>query len=281
MTGQLLLRDFRGPKRKGRRRIVAGLRFERGVIDSAAVEARAGAGLEPADTKAQRRETVAQAHRGEIAGAAGVIVARSDVHQSLEEGACGQNHLRCFEDFAELRLDAAYRTVVDDEPFDAGLTDMEVGCRLKHTLHPGAIGGLVGLRAACSDGGTLACVEEAELDPGLVDRHAHLAAECVDLAHQVALADTADSGIAGHLADVVEVQGEHERARAHPRGGESGFDTGMAGANHDNFVGHREGLLRAAARAQRAARQERGRTDDDKQAAAKSATLHDSTLCRD
>ena len=62
---------------------------------------------------------------------------------------------------------------------------------------------------------------------------AHLAAERVDLAHQVALADPADRRIARHLADMVEVEREHQGARAHPGGGERGFDTGVAGADDD------------------------------------------------
>src|SRR5208283_5998215 len=59
-----------------------------------------------------------------------------------------------------------------------------------------------------------------------------------DLAHQMALADSADRGITGHLADMVEVEREHESARAHPGRGEGGFDSGMAGADHDNVVEH-------------------------------------------
>ena len=97
---------------------------------------------------------------------------------------------------------------------------------LDHALAARAIRGLVGLRAAGAHGGAFARVEKSKLDSGLVDRQAHLAAERVDLADQVALADPADRGVAGHLADVVEVEREHQRARAHPRRGQRGFDSG-------------------------------------------------------
>jgi hypothetical protein len=56
-------------------------------------------------------------------------------------------------------------------------------------------------------------------------RQAHLAAERVDLVDQMALADSADHGITGHLADMIEVDGEHKGTRSHPGRGEPGFDT--------------------------------------------------------
>ena len=108
-------------------------------------------------------------------------------------------------------------------------------------------------RATRTNGGTFASVEEAELDSGRIDREAHLAAERVDLADEMALADAADRGIAGHLADMIEVEREHQRARAHPSGSERGFDTGMAGANHDDVVGHQTAIMTREARAQRGA----------------------------
>ena len=107
---------------------------------------------------------------------------------------------------------------------------------LEHALHPGTISSLVGLGAAGAHGRTLARVEEAELDAGFVDRDTHLAAQRVDFAHQMALADTADGGIAGHLADVVEIEREHQSARTHPGSGKRCFDAGVAGADHDHVV---------------------------------------------
>src|ERR1700685_1379680 len=53
VAGNLGLIDARGAEREGRWGIVAGLKFEAGVIDSAAVKARTGAGLEAADVETQ------------------------------------------------------------------------------------------------------------------------------------------------------------------------------------------------------------------------------------
>ncbi len=58
--------------------------------------------------------------------------------------------------------------------------------------------------------------------------------ERVDFLDQVALADAADRGVAGHLPERLDVVGEQQRARAHARGGERGFGAGMAAADDDH-----------------------------------------------
>jgi hypothetical protein len=57
----------------------------------------------------------------------------------------------------------------------------------------------VGLGAGGPDRRTLARIEDAELDAGLVRGEGHGATQGVHLLDQVALADAADGRIAGHL----------------------------------------------------------------------------------
>ncbi len=185
---------------------------------------------------------LAEAHRGEIAGSPGRIVFRSDVNQALQERPGGQDHRVGLEDLADLRLHAAYGAPFDKQPFHACLAHPQVARGLQYALHPRTIGGLVSLSAARTDRRSLAGIEEAELDSGLVDSEAHLAAERVDLAHQMSLADSADRRVTGHLADVIQVEREHQRFRAHPGCGERGLDPGVAGADDDHVVFHRGGL---------------------------------------
>ena len=54
----------------------------------------------------------------------------------------------------------------------------------------------------------------------------------------MALADATDGRVTGHLADVVEVQGQHQGLTAHPGCGQCRFDTGMAGSDNDHVVHH-------------------------------------------
>ena len=51
----------------------------------------------------------------------------------------------------------------------------------------------------------------------------------------MALGDAADGGIAGHLRDQVEVQGEERGAQAHAGRGDGGFAAGVSGAD-DGYV---------------------------------------------
>ena len=69
----------------------------------------------------------------------------------------------------------------------------------------------------------------------------HLAAERVDLAHQVAFADPADRRIARHLADMVEIERKHQGGNAHSCRGQRGFDTCVTGTDNDYAKIHRGG----------------------------------------
>src|SRR5690349_11411383 len=140
------------------------------------------------------------------------------------------------EDFPDLGLDAADSALLDDQTFDARLAQREVLRILEDALHALAVLRLVRLRPRGAHRRPLLGVERAELNAGRVDRPRHLAAERIDLLDEVALADAADGGVAGHLADVVEVERQHERRRAHARAGERRLDAGMAGADDDDVV---------------------------------------------
>ncbi len=95
---------------------------------------------------------------------------------------------------------------------------------------------LVHLRPRRPHGGTAAGIQQAELDADGVGHFAHDAAQGVDLAHQVALGDAADGGVAGHLRDQVEVHGDHGGPQAQARAGARGFAPGMAGADDHDVV---------------------------------------------
>lgn len=92
---------------------------------------------------------------------------------------------------------------------------------------------LVALGAGALHGGAFGAVEDAELQASQVGDAAHLAAQSIDLAHEVAFADAADGRIATHLPDGVAVHGEECGFEAHARGGKSGFAARMAGADDD------------------------------------------------
>ena len=124
----------------------------------------------------------------------------------------------------------------DDEIDDFGLADVEAGLRFENLAHLDAIELLVALGARAPDGGAARGVEQAELDADSVGDFAHDAAERVDFAHEMALGDAADGGIAAHLRDEVEVHGDERGLEAHARGGHGGLAAGVAGADDDDVV---------------------------------------------
>src|SRR5579859_1754371 len=125
---------------------------------------------------------------------------------------------------------------LEDEFGNFSLLDAEIGLALEHFPHTDAIHFLIALRARRPDGGAAAGIEQAELDADGVDDFAHYAAERVDFAHQVSFGDAADSWVAGHLRDEVEVHGDHGGFEAHARTGAGGLATGVSGADDDDVV---------------------------------------------
>ena len=63
----------------------------------------------------------------------------------------------------------------------------------------------------------------------------HLAAERVQLAHEVALARAAYGRVAGHVAHAVQVYGEADGGTAQPRGGQRGLNPRVARAYY-NYI---------------------------------------------
>ena len=111
-----------------------------------------------------------------------------------------------------------------------------LGCADDRGLHGLPVELAVGLGAGSAHGWALAAVEHAELDAGLIGDAAHQAVQRVDLADQVALAQTADGRIAAHLADGRELVGDQRRGNAETRRGRRGFAAGVAASNNDDGI---------------------------------------------
>ncbi len=141
---------------------------------------------------------------------------------------------------ADLRLDAAHPVPVQQQPLGARLADSQIRRGFHHPLHPRPIRRLIRLRATRPDGRPLAGVEKAKLDSGRIDRQRHLAAQRVDLPHQMALADPADRRIARHLPDMVQVERQHQASRAHPRSRQRRLNPGMPSPDNDYVVVHND-----------------------------------------
>ena len=177
------------------------------------------------------------AQRRGLARTAGRDLLLAEVDHAVEEGARGQHDGAGREPAAVASDDPGNPAIAHHQVLDAALDHLEPGGLADRGLHGGAVERPVGLGARALHGGALGAVEEAELDPGRVGDAAHQAVERIDLAHQMALAEAADGGIAGHLADGGEAVGDEDRASAHARGRGGGLAPGVAAADDDHIEG--------------------------------------------
>ncbi len=73
--------------------------------------------------------------------------------------------------------------------------------------------------------------------PAAIGHAAHEAVQGVDLAHEMAFAEAADGGVAGHLADGGEAVGEKRGLGAHARGRSGRLAARVAAADDDDVEG--------------------------------------------
>ena len=116
------------------------------------------------------------------------------------------------------------------------LTHIEVRRIFECFLHDALIEKFIRLHPERVDGGAFARIEEPPLDRRPVRRDAHLAAERIDLAHEMTLAGAADGRVAGHHRDVVERKRHAERTPPEPRRCERRLDTRVPRTDDDNVV---------------------------------------------
>ena len=160
----------------------------------------------------------------------------ADVNSAAQKGADGQH------DGARAKFDAA----LGDHAHHPIAFDLQIGRflleqrQIRLGLEHAADGALVelpvGLRTRGAHRRSLARVQGAKLDAGLIGGERHGAAQGIDLLDQMALADAADGRIAAHLAQRLDVVGEQQGAQAHARSRQRGFGAGMAAADHDHPV---------------------------------------------
>jgi hypothetical protein len=81
---------------------------------------------------------------------------------------------------------------------------------------------------------TLAGIERAKLNPGLVGCRSHGATQRIHFFYQMTFADATDRGIAGHLAYRLDIMGQQQSFLAHARGSQRRLGAGVASAYYDH-----------------------------------------------
>ena len=236
-------------EREHRDRHIARLHLETAIVHRAPIDARRGAGLEPADPERQLPEAPRQGIGGGVAGPSALVVAVAHMDQSAQEGADREHHARGLELQTELGPDPADPIAMDDQVLDRLLKDHEPVLGLQGLAHGRLVEHPIHLPTRRPHRRPLAGVQAPELDPGAVRGPPHEPAERVDLLDQVPLADPADGRVAGHLTQRLDVLGEEERGDAHARGRQGRLGPGVAAAHHDDVeafgIAHHRAIIRA------------------------------------
>src|SRR5207247_10796970 len=88
----------------------------------------------------------------------------------------------------------------------------------------------------CPNGWSLFRFEHAELQTGHVGRFAHFPTQSVNFPGQMAFSQATDRRVAGHLSDCIQIDRQEQSLATHPCGGQSRFDSGMAGADYQDII---------------------------------------------
>ena len=80
-------------------------------------------------------------------------------------------------------------------------------------------------------------VQHPVLNAAGVRRPAHFAAQCVQLPDQVSLSRAANGGVAGHVANGVQIDGKNDSFHSQPRSRQGRFNSSMPGAHDRHIIG--------------------------------------------
>ena len=107
---------------------------------------------------------------------------------------------------------------------------------LEESLHAELIGFLVALRSRRPDARSLGGIQHAELNTGRVGVQPHRTAEGIDLPNHVALRQTSNRRVTGHLPDRIGILREQEGFAAQAGRSHRGLDACMASPDDDDIV---------------------------------------------
>ena len=215
---------------------VAGLAFQLGKINAAAVHPGRGAGLKPAQRQTGGFQAVGQGVGGVHAVRAGGIPCIAHKNFAAEVRTGGKHHALGGVFAVQLGDNALHMTVFHFQRHYLSLMDGQTRGLFQRVLHVFVVAAAVGLHPQCVHGGAFALVQHPALQVGGICRQTHHAAQRVHLPHQRALGSATNAGVAGHIADGVQTHGKDGRFCAQHSSCVGGFDARMASANDDDII---------------------------------------------
>ena len=214
----LLLHRLRiGGKRKWHNPLIAELLFHLRKIDAALIDTRRCARLETEHLDSQLFQGICQmVCRLQTIRSGRIAHIAIDTSRFQVRSRC-QHHRLAVIRRAGVRFQSFDLTFFHDQLCHLSLTDRQVIGIFHGTAHLAGVFLLVRLRAERMHRRSLGLVEHLGLYKGFIYIFSHLAAERIQLAHQVALRASADIRVARHQGDAVHADGKHDRLESQSR----------------------------------------------------------------
>ncbi len=157
------------------------------------------------------------------------------IKNSAEEGPSAENNALGGKRRTIGKIDAEHSPPIHPQGGHFARYHFEVTLRGQHALNSRTEQHPVRLDARSPDRAPLRAIEHAIMDCRSIGGAAHQPIERIDLADQMALADSADRRVAAHRPNCLEVESHQGRARAHPGSNGRSLDPGVPAANNDDI----------------------------------------------
>ena len=117
---------------------------------------------------------------------------------------------------------------------DLGLHHAQIWRVFQRLFHQSVVFLPIGLNPFALHCRAFAKVECAGLQSDAIGGKTHLAAQSVNFIHQVPLCGSANGGVAGHIGNAIQREGEQNGVNAHARACQRRFNAGVPRANDGN-----------------------------------------------
>jgi hypothetical protein len=158
------------------------------------------------------------------------------MQQTPHECAGRDHYCTTIEAEAEIGFHSLDSLFPDHEPRDISLLHIQPWMALEERLHAELIRFLIALRSRSPDARALGGIQHAELNAGRIGVQPHRTAEGIDFTDHMALRQTADRRVTGHLPDGVGILSEQEGFAAQAGRSHCGLYACMASPNNDDIV---------------------------------------------
>ena len=187
-----------------------------------------GAGLEPADGQTGLHQIPGKGGGGMLTVGAALVVCLPHKDFSSQAGAGGNDHRPRLIISSQLGIYPGDPSLFPFQSGDFSLMDVEVRGLFQGFLHGHVILLPVGLDPKAVDSGAFAPVEHPALKEGFVRHDSHKPSQGIHLPDQVSLGGASNAGIAGHIGDKIQTDGEEGSPGPQPGGGVGRFDSRVA-----------------------------------------------------